>query len=132
MRCVQVLIVGLVLTVGMCLGSCGTEDPALMLVGSWELVEVSITDVDEGDAFVPSTTGKTLLLDVAGVYTSNGNACSISEGTDIGTTGQWSATNNVLILSGCPETIAYTLEGTEMILEFACLENCKHKYALVQ
>ena len=123
--CFNIKSVIILLALG--LVGCSSEQQAV-LEGNWELAEVSVVDQDTADGYTPTTSDKELTLGADGVFESNGDLCTLSEGTDVSTTGKWGFTDNVLIIEGCAESIAYELTISELVLIYDCLESCKHKY----
>lgn len=105
------------------------KDENTTVVNKWKLIEQYSDPGDGSGDFNPVESNKTIEFFDNGTVVSNGSLCNMSYDAD----GQSTATYNdsTIIPQNCDfedYSIAYEIQGNNLILYFLCIEGCAQKY----
>lgn len=118
--------------------ACEDDDAATPtgILGTWELAEQLADPGDGSGTFEVVDSDREITFISDSTYTANGVICEFTteSGTSTPTTGTYSLSSGEMKPGDCrnvpPQATVLTLEfvGDELILNYPCIEPCRHKY----
>ncbi len=104
------------------------------ILGKWQLFE-QLLDPGDGSGTFQAVDSELLLefFDNGTIVSVNGSLCNIVGGPDDTSSGTFSLEDNTVSI-GCTDemiTIAFQKSGSDLILNFFCIEACAQKYRRV-
>ncbi len=100
------------------------------IVGQWKLTEQLLDPGDGSGTFMAVTSNKTIAFYMDGSVISNGNLCTPSTNTIIGTVGTFNE-NQFITSSACATSLGIEYElltDTSLLITYPCIETCQEKY----
>ncbi|MEW7292002.1 lipocalin family protein [Aquimarina sp. 2304DJ70-9] len=119
--------------------SCSNDDDTTVvmntdLIGKWQLIEQLVDPGDGSGTFQPVDSQLTIeFFDNGTVISTNGSLCNMFTVSQDISSGTFSLDNNTINI-GCDDdviTIFFEKNGSELILNFICIEACAQKYKKV-
>jgi hypothetical protein len=111
-----------------------TRNENASLIGKWKLTE-ELIDIGNGKGeFKKVNAQQTIEFFQDGTFSSTVSLCQVPSGSGEKGTGTYSTDGNTIIPDNCAEDgrgITYEISGSELILNFSCIEPCKQKYVKV-
>ena len=101
------------------------------LVSKWALIEILADPGDGSGQFQPVSSDKTVEFFQDGTVTSNGSICTMGTESTSGSSGTYSEvdmTIDVVDCTGGHIPLSYEMDGSFLILNYACIEPCREKY----
>lgn len=112
--------------------SCKKEESP-ELVNSWKLMEVLADPGDGSGTFQPVSSDKTVSFYANGTVSCNGQLCTMGSESNNGSTGTYTESEMTITPENCgisPFVIYYEFDGSDLILNYPCIEACREKYQL--
>ncbi len=104
-------------------------------VSKWKLIEQLMDPGDGSGVFVAVNSSKTISFFEDGTVTSTGDLCQMSIESGVGSTGVYSEVDQMITPDICGTNgypLNYEFEGSDLILNYPCIEPCREKYEPVQ
>nr|WP_321245033.1 hypothetical protein [uncultured Psychroserpens sp.] len=127
--------IGVLIVMVFSLIACSDNDNAKSadaeLLGTWKLSEIYSDPGDGSGDFASVDSEKTISFLSNGTVNSNANLCFIFSEIGQSSTGTYSETDMTIIISDCnlnPATVFFEIDGSNLILSYACIEACQEKY----
>lgn len=109
------------------------EEPDL--VNSWKLIEVLADPGDGSGTFQPVTSDKVVSFYTDGTVTSNASICTMETQVGTSSTGTYSTVDSTIAVDDCVINgfpLTFEMSGSNLILNYPCIEPCREKYELQQ
>jgi hypothetical protein len=120
---------------GIISSSCNTKEETPTIVSKWHLIEMLADPGDGSGQFQPVTSDKIVEFFEDGTITSNGSICIMGTENTSGSTGTYDSTTMTIDVDDCTGghvPLSYEMDGSYLILNYACIEPCREKYEQVQ
>lgn len=104
------------------------------IVGQWKLTEQLLDPGDGSGTFMPIISDKTIEFYMDGTVISNGNLCTPSTNTIVGTVGTFNE-NQYITSSACTTSVGIEYElltNTSLLISYPCIEACQEKYIKIK
>ena len=101
------------------------------IIGKWKLIEVLADPGDGSGTFHSVNSNKIIEFHADGTISSNGSICDMSVEADEASTGLYSLEDHTISSSDCsysPLKITFEFQGSNLILNYPCIEPCRAKY----
>ena len=112
--------------------SCKKEDGP-ELVNSWKLIEILADPGDGSGTFQAVSSTKIVSFFANGTVTSNGQLCNMGTQSNPSSEGTYVEAETAITPDNCgiaPFVIYYEFDGSNLILNYPCIEACREKYEL--
>lgn len=104
------------------------------IIGKWKLTEQLMDPGDGSGTFMAVISNKTIEFYMDGTVTSNGNLCTPTNNTIIGTSGTYNETQYITS-SACATSLGAAYElltNTSLLISYPCIEACQEKYIKIR
>lgn len=127
----SLILLGLLLTIISCDKNDDNENTDSLLIGEWQLIEVLADPGDGSGTFRSVESDKFIKFHDDGKIISNGAICNTSIESDLVSSGTYSLADSTISSPDCSESaikISFELQGTNLILNYPCIEPCRAKF----
>lgn len=103
------------------------------LVNSWKLIEILADPGDGSGTFQAVSSNKIISFFADGTVTSNGQLCTMGTESNASSEGTHVEAETAITPENCgiaPFVIYYEFDGSNLILNYQCIEACREKYEL--
>jgi hypothetical protein len=114
--------------------SCDRKDEKTIdsdIVGKWGLIEVLADPGDGSGTFHSVSSNKIIEFRANGTVSSNGSICDMSIEANESSNGTYSLADSTINSSNCsysPMKITFEIQGSNLIINYPCIEACRAKY----